>query len=52
MVWDQLPGSEKLGDPSSLVQKHSKRRILEEIAKCELVWANCHAVRRSSGGGA
>ncbi len=23
----------------------SKRRVLEEIAKCELVCANCHAIR-------
>src|SRR2546423_6568613 len=45
MTWDHLPGANKVGDVSSLVQRHNRRAILEEIAKCELVCANCHAVR-------
>lgn len=45
MSWDHLPGSEKLDDVSSLVSRHNRALILAEIAKCELVCANCHAVR-------
>jgi len=45
MVWDHLPGHDKLGDLGRLVASHSKTRVLEEISKCELVCANCHAVR-------
>src|SRR5262249_44726382 len=47
MTWDHLPGSLKITEVSALVlQRHcSKRVVLAEIAKCELVCANCHAVR-------
>ena len=45
MSWDHLPGHEKLDDVSSLVSRHNRSLILAEIAKCELVCANCHAVR-------
>src|SRR5687767_756387 len=36
MQWDHLPGSEKLDDVGNLSRRHNRRRILEEIAKCEL----------------
>jgi hypothetical protein len=46
MVWDHVPGQGKEVEVSRLLmQGQSKRRILEEIARCELVCANCHAVR-------
>jgi hypothetical protein len=45
MTWDHLPGTEKRAEVSTLLQRHSRKQILEEIAKCELVCANCHAVR-------
>jgi hypothetical protein len=45
MQWDHRPGVEKVADVSDLRAKTSRRRILEEIAKCDLVCANCHAVR-------
>ena len=45
MESDHLPGFVKLSDVATLVQKRNRRRVLEEIAKCELVCANCHAVR-------
>jgi hypothetical protein len=48
MTWDHLPGEEKLGDVSSLIQKHNRALILAEIQKCELVCANCHAVRSAT----
>jgi len=46
MAWDHLPGADKIADVANLlVRSHSKEAILREIAKCELVCANCHAVR-------
>jgi hypothetical protein len=45
MQWDHLPGSEKLTDVANLIRRLCKQRVLEEIAKCELVCANCHAIR-------
>jgi hypothetical protein len=45
MQWDHRPGTVKLADVSDLRTRTSKRRVLEEIEKCELVCANCHAVR-------
>jgi hypothetical protein len=44
MHWDHLPGMEKAADVGALYGG-SRRRVLAEIAKCELVCANCHAVR-------
>src|SRR5438552_298513 len=40
MVWDHLPGTEKVGEVSYLARRIGKERILAEIAKCELVCAN------------
>ena len=45
MHWDHRPGSMKSADVADLRSKTSKRLVLEEIAKCDLVCANCHAVR-------
>lgn len=46
MEWDHRPGVTKVGGLSSIVKKtNSRRRVLEEISKCDLVCANCHAVR-------
>jgi hypothetical protein len=33
MTWDHLPGMAKIADVSSLLSRHSKRAILEEISK-------------------
>ena len=44
MQWDHV-GTDKLANVSRLAQRASKARVLAEIAKCELVCANCHAVR-------
>ncbi len=44
MQWDHLPGYEKLGDISTLTTV-DREEVLREIAKCELVCANCHAIR-------
>lgn len=45
MQFDHLPGSGKVANIAHLVKVASMERIWEEIAKCELVCANCHAIR-------
>ena len=45
MTFDHLPGSTKRAEVSNLVYRGSRQLLLEEIAKCELVCANCHAIR-------
>jgi hypothetical protein len=45
MEWDHVRG-EKIRSVSEMCNRMcSKETILTEIAKCELVCANCHAVR-------
>lgn len=45
MQWDHI-GTDKLIDVAAAVVKGwGKQKILAEIAKCELVCANCHAIR-------
>jgi hypothetical protein len=48
MHWDHRPGTLKRKDVSSMVPRMSHEAILQEIAKCDLVCANCHAVRTHS----
>jgi hypothetical protein len=45
MQWDHVPGAPKLGNMSTDFRGRSREEILDEIAKCELVCANCHAIR-------
>ena len=45
MHWDHLPGTSKGGDVGRIATRHNRAAVLAEIAKCELVCANCHAVR-------
>ena len=46
MQWDHLPQFEKGYAISVMVSDgFSKESIMDEIKKCELVCANCHAVR-------
>jgi hypothetical protein len=46
MQFDHIPGSHKKFNVSQAVtSKKSLDQIKEEIAKCELVCANCHAFR-------
>jgi hypothetical protein len=53
MQWDHLTGTVKRREVSMMALRGFRREtILEEITKCELVCANCHAVRtfeRASG---
>jgi hypothetical protein len=45
MTYDHLPGAPKRGDVSNLLYSGYRKVLIDEIAKCELVCANCHAVR-------
>lgn len=45
MHFDHRPGTVKEFDVGWAVRGYSRRRILAEIEKCDLVCANCHAVR-------
>jgi hypothetical protein len=45
MHWDHLPGADKKADLANLARRGNRQLILDEIKKCELVCANCHAVR-------
>jgi hypothetical protein len=47
MHWDHKPGFERNGGTTiqQLYRAGRKDQILEEIQKCELVCANCHALR-------
>lgn len=45
MQWDHI-GDDKVVNVSDAIRRGwSKERVLSEIAKCELVCANCHSVR-------
>lgn len=45
MDFDHRGEDEKLGNVSRMVSLGSKKKILEEVAKCDLVCSNCHRVR-------
>ena len=45
MEWDHLPGHTKRDDVSSLARAGKTNQFHAELTKCELVCANCHAVR-------
>jgi hypothetical protein len=45
MTFDHLPGQSKVLDIASLVRRGSIGLARHEISKCEVVCANCHAVR-------
>jgi hypothetical protein len=45
MQWDHRPGSQKVGDISVAFWGRSRQEVIAEIAKCDLVCANCHAIR-------
>lgn len=47
LEFDHLPGFEKVASLNTFYTM-SMERVLEEIAKCEVVCANCHRVRTAS----
>ena len=48
MQWDHLPGYVKLGNVSRLLRSRPRSLVIEELAKCELVCANCHSLRTAA----
>ncbi len=44
MHWDHTE-NKTFGISQALAKGYSKQKVLNEIAKCELVCANCHAIR-------
>jgi len=45
MDFDHVEGEEKRGAMSRFLKRHSRRALLVEIAKCEVVCSNCHRER-------
>ena len=45
MDFDHREGESKKGNPGDFVKKKSVKAYLEEIAKCDVVCANCHRER-------
>jgi hypothetical protein len=45
MQWDHRDPATKRHNVSTLVSYASRERLLAEIALCDLVCANCHAIR-------
>lgn len=48
MQFDHRPGEIKKFNVSSMVRSHGVHAIEDEIKKCDLVCANCHAIRTAS----
>lgn len=47
LEFDHLPNTEKLFNIGEEVGKRSRQQLWEEIAKCDVVCANCHNIRTS-----
>jgi molybdopterin synthase catalytic subunit len=45
MQFDHRPGELKIGEVSNLIKAGARLKVWAEIAKCDLVCANCHAIR-------
>lgn len=45
LEFDHLPGAVKSFNIGEKVGSYSLARIMDEIAKCEVVCSNCHAIR-------
>lgn len=45
MQWDHRPGVEKLVELSAAFGRWSRKDVLAEISKCDLVCTNCHIIR-------
>lgn len=48
LEFDHRPGTDKKFNVMEKVGSYKIERIWEEIAKCEVVCANCHAIRTSA----
>lgn len=50
MQFDHRPEEEKVADISKLVRGGSWKKLVDEIAKCDVVCANCHIMRTATRG--
>lgn len=50
MDWDHISGEKKFCISQRYISYKSRQAILDEIAKCELVCANCHRIRTHARG--
>lgn len=48
LEFDHLPGTEKLFNIGEQIGNRSRETLWEEIAKCDVVCANCHNIRTST----
>lgn len=48
LVFDHLPGFKKLGTVADFCASGSMPQMLAEMEKCEVVCANCHAIRTAN----
>jgi hypothetical protein len=48
LEFDHLPGTEKLFNIGEQIGSYSREKLWEEIAKCDVVCANCHAIRTAN----
>ena len=46
--FDHLPGTEKRFTIGAFGSNYSRAALLEEMAKCEIVCANCHRIRTAN----
>jgi len=51
MQFDHRPGEVKFMDVSQMVLRYPAEAVWTEIAKCDLVCANCHFIRTHNRGG-
>jgi hypothetical protein len=51
MDFDHRDGSDKLANVSSALKRWSWPRLLAEIAKCDIICANCHRIRTAQRAG-
>jgi hypothetical protein len=48
MEFDHMPGTKKLFNIGEEIGNRSVESLWKEIAKCEVVCANCHAIRTAT----
>lgn len=51
MDFDHVRGTKLIDVAAAVSRGWAEKRILEEIAKCEIVCANCHRIRTYGAGG-
>lgn len=45
LEFDHLPEHEKLDSPMDIARNYNMQKALDEVAKCDIVCANCHKIR-------